>query len=75
VFQDFANAAINTNNVAGAISWFQFGGDTYVVENAGVAGTLNFENGIDSIVKLTGAIDLSTATFLSAGSIPTIIIH
>jgi S-layer protein len=61
VFQDFANAAINTLSLEGA-GWFQFGGDTYVVSDKGLDGS-TFTNGEDFIVKLTGLIDLSQASF------------
>ncbi|MBA5608607.1 DUF4214 domain-containing protein [Duganella sp. FT3S] len=60
VFQDYANEAVHLSS-AHDVSWFQFGGDTYVVEN--VSGGATFSNGSDIIVKLTGAVDLSTAAF------------
>jgi S-layer protein len=60
VFQDFANAAINATN-PGAVAWFQFGGDTYVIEN--VSDAASFLNGTDIIVKVVGLVDLSTASF------------
>ena len=70
VFQDFANAAINALALNGA-GWFQFGGDTYVVADMPAAapaapenGT-TFVNGQDFIVKLTGLINLSQASFNS----------
>ena len=64
-FQDFANAAIaGTNN--NEISWFQFSGNTYIVENVAAEILTSFTNNSDVIVKLTGLVDLSTATF-SAG--------
>ena len=59
VFQDYANAAVHT--AAPAIhdaAWFQYGGNTYVVVN-NVGAEASFTNGTDSIVKLTGTIDLS----------------
>lgn len=61
VFQDYANA-ITAGTVANALSWFQFGGDTYIVKdmNASVA---SFTNGTDMIVKLTGTVDLSHASY------------
>lgn len=62
VFQDYANEAVKTSAKTN-VSWFQFGGDTYVVENVS-AGT-SFTNGTDIIVKITGAVDLSTASFSS----------
>lgn len=61
VFQDFANA-ITAGTAAGAVSWFQFGGDTYVVQDA-VNTVASFNNGVDFVVKLTGLVDLSNASF------------
>jgi S-layer protein len=61
VFQDYANAAI-AQTAQGEISWFQIGGNTYVIEHAQVAGT-SFLNGTDVIVKITGAVDLSHSSF------------
>lgn len=63
VFQDFANAAINQSDT-GNITWFQFGGATYVVENVSNNPSA-FVNGTDIIVKITGLVDLSTASFNS----------
>jgi len=70
VFQDYANAVVAgatqaDHSMNGAFGWFQFGGNTYLVEvkhttAAGINQT--FVNGVDQIVKLTGLIDLSTAT-------------
>jgi S-layer protein len=65
-FQDYANAVVNAGgnaSVNGYVGWFQFAGDTYVVESLhNATTTLNFSNGTDMIVKLTGLLDLSTAT-------------
>ncbi len=63
VFQDYANAAINATTT-GDISWFQFGGNTYVIEN--IAHGTSFLNGTDVIVKIVGAVDLSTASYSSS---------
>lgn len=63
VFQDFANAAIATNTVQGGISWFQFGGDTFIVQEIGLNTANTFTNGTDIIVRLTGLVDLSLASF------------
>jgi len=63
VFQDYANAAIATNTAQGGISWFQYGGNTYVVQEAGANTSSSFTNATDFIVKLTGLVDLSTASF------------
>jgi S-layer protein len=67
VFQDYLDAATNTDGSTNStVKWFQFGGDTYVVEDNSAA--LTFQNGGDSVVKLTGAIDLSTAVWAAAGN-------
>ncbi|MCE3262036.1 MAG: hypothetical protein K0R43_1115 [Pseudoduganella sp.] len=63
VFQDYANAAINSIG-ADAVAWFQFGGATYVVMDAG-ANSSAFDNSTDMIVKLTGTVDLANASFNS----------
>ena len=67
-FQNYLDtAAAGVGNVNAAVSWFQFGGNTYVVEDQSLATT--FVNGTDVVVKLTGLIDLSTASFNSAGTL------
>jgi S-layer protein len=63
VFQDLANAAI-ANGATGDVAWFQFGGNTYAVQN--VSGNTSFVNNSDIIVRITGLVDLSTATFSSS---------
>lgn len=63
VFQDLANAAI-ANSDTGDVAWFQFSGNTYVVEN--VNDGTSFLNNTDIIVKITGLVDLSTASFSSS---------
>ncbi len=62
IFQDFLNEAAKGNNgsAVGVLSWFQFGGNTYVVED--VSNGTSFVNNDDLVVELTGLIDLSTAT-------------
>ena len=79
VFQDYANAAVNAGgdaSASGYIAWFQYGGDTYVVESLhNATTTLNFSNGTDAIVKLTGVVDLSTATLFNASATPLIVLH
>ena len=67
VFQDYANAVIAAGgnaSVNGAFGWFQFNGDTYLVESRhdGSGNNASFVNGTDMIIKLTGLVDLSTAT-------------
>ena len=49
--------SIDTN----ALAWFQYGGDTYVVQD--VSPNTSFLNGTDKIIKITGAVDLSTSSF------------
>lgn len=61
VFQDFANAAINAIG-ANDLAWFQFGGNTYIVEDS-AGNDVTFVNGTDLIVKLTGLVDLTNASF------------
>lgn len=78
VFQDFANEAVNVlagvngTDTNGDIAWFQFDedkdgvADTYIVQNddsAGESGATDFENGEDSIIKILGEVDLSTASY------------
>jgi S-layer protein len=56
-----AALTLATQNAGGAnsqISWFQYGGNTYVVENNTAAGF----DATDIVVKLTGLVDLSNAT-------------
>jgi len=63
VFQDYANAAINATDTA-AVSWFQYNGNTYVVENQ--SNGASFLNGTDRIVKVSGAVDLSASVLSSS---------
>lgn len=66
-FQDYVNAVIQAGgnaSVNGAFGWFQFSGDTYLVQSRhdGSGGSATFVDGTDMIVKLTGLVDLSTVT-------------
>jgi S-layer protein len=65
VFQDYANAAIAATDT-GDVSWFQLGGNTYVIDNVSNNASA-FVNGTDVIVKITGTVDLSHASFSSDG--------
>ena len=56
-----------------AISWFQFGGDTYIVEDLSNDAVYDSDVTIDLIVKLTGLVDLSTST-LMVGSTHTLLV-
>lgn len=65
VFQDYLDAAA-AGAVAGKVSWFQTATDTYIVEDNAAGAT--FANGTDTVVKLSGLVDLSTAV-LAAGNL------
>lgn len=62
VFQDYLDAAANKG--AGVVSWFQTGGNTYVVQD--INGAATFQNGLDNVVKITGLVDLTNATWTGA---------
>jgi S-layer protein len=61
------NSAANVSNV----TWFQFAGNTYVVDTVGTAAAATNIAAGDIVVQLTGAVDLSTST-LSTGGVLTI---
>lgn len=63
-FADFLQAA-TAGTTAGEIKWFQYGGDTYVVNDA--SATASYVNGTDQIIKLTGALELASSTVTAAG--------
>jgi S-layer protein len=58
-FVDFLNAAAASTSADGNIKWFQFGGNTFLVQNNATDAT--FTDATDVLVKLNGLIDLSTA--------------
>lgn len=58
-----ATATSTTNGVNGVFSWFQFGGNTYVLETVGTASSTS--NSGYSMVELTGVHDLSGATIVN----------
>ena len=60
--QNFADAAVTAAAAKGA-AWFQFGGDTYIVEDRGTDSATTFVNGEDMIIKIAGLVDLSKAVF------------
>ncbi len=62
VFQDYANAAVNAVG-ANDIAWFQYSGNTYIVMDEGTTNSTTFINGEDFIVRLTGLVDLTNASF------------
>jgi S-layer protein len=60
-FSDFLNlAAAGDGSTNGAISFFYFGGNTYVVED--LSATATFVDGTDVVVRLSGIVDLSNST-------------
>lgn len=64
VFQDFANAAINALGTDGNnAAWFQFGGNTFIVQSGDTTANNNFNNGTDSIIQIVGLVDLSRASY------------
>jgi S-layer protein len=68
--QNYADEAIAGITSDGGMSWFEYNNNTYIVmeaDNSTSADT--FVNGEDFIVKLTGSVDLSTASFNDAGAI------
>jgi S-layer protein len=58
-YQTFLSAG--SHLAAGQASWFQFGGDTYIMVET--SGNGNFDAGTDTVVKLTGLHDLSLSTW------------
>ncbi len=62
---DWFTAAFNQTDAGEAI-WFQHNGNTYIVDNVN---TDDFVAGDDVIVKLTGLVDLDTASFNDSGII------
>jgi len=68
-FRDYLDAAASstTANTNATIKWFQYGGDTYVVQD--LSASASFSDGADLIVKLVGLVDLSTATTSSTNTI------
>ncbi|ROZ63411.1 DUF4214 domain-containing protein [Ramlibacter sp. WS9] len=66
-FNAYLNAAASKqpSSTHAAITWFQHGGDAYVVVDNSYAQS-TFQNGADRHIKLVGVTDLSTLTFDSA---------
>jgi S-layer protein len=68
-FADYLNAAsTGDGSTNGAISWFQFGGNTYVVEDRSVDAT--FTSGADIVVQLDGLVNFTSTSL--AGNVLTI---
>jgi len=62
IFQDFANAAVNSTSTNNDIAWFQFAGNTYVLQDANTGGSA-YDASVDTIIQISGLVDLSTASF------------
>ncbi len=70
VFQDLLDAAAaGDGSTNGAVSWFQFNSNTYIVQDLAAANT--FQNGTDLVVEITGTVDLSTLS--QAGNVFTVV--
>ena len=66
-FSDYLNAAsAGDGSTNAAISWFAFGGNTYIVEDASAGAA--FVAGTDAVVALTGVVDLSAASLNGAAA-------
>jgi S-layer protein len=64
-FADYVDlAAAGDGSTNGAIKWFQFSGNTYVVED--VSASAFFVDGGDYVVKMTGLVDLSNGSLYGA---------
>lgn len=75
-FADYLNAATSGNATAGTNSvttWFQFGGDTYiVVDNNNVDTFVSNATSGDQVVKLSGLINLEGATITNGTDLLTL---
>jgi S-layer protein len=60
-FQDYLDQAANGAGT-GAIHWFYWDGDTYVVQD-NAAGE-DFQDGLDDVIKLEGLLDLTALNFV-----------
>ena len=66
-FSDYLDAATaGDGSTNGAISHFQYGGNTYLVQDNSADAA--FDDAVDAIVALTGLVDLSTASMSQASS-------
>lgn len=76
VLRDYANAVVAAGgdaSINAALGWFQFAGDTYLVESRHNGSTNHaFVDGTDFILKLNGVLDLSHASFATASAILTL---
>ena len=59
-FKDYVNYAVE-HTAQHSVSWFTYNGNTYVVDNESNAAT-GFTANVDTVVKLSGTVDLTHAT-------------
>ena len=66
-FADYLNAAASTMGAGTAanFAWFQYGGNTYIVDDTTITGA--FVNGADTIVQLTGLVTVDGFTGAANG--------
>ena len=67
VFQDYLDAATGAGRGTFQVSAFDFGGDTYLVQNfgptaAGGVDAVTFQNGFDAVIRLVGIHTLATTS-------------
>lgn len=60
--QALMDLAVN-NLAANEMGWFQTGGNTFIVMDAGAESAAGFVNAQDMVVMITGLVDLSTASY------------
>jgi S-layer protein len=68
-FADYLNAAASTSTSATVsnFAWFQYGGNTYIVDDMSLT-TGAFVNGTDSVVQLTGLVTVDGFTGATAAA-------
>jgi hypothetical protein len=64
-FDDWVSAALVKAGSSHDAAWFQFGTDTFIVQDNN--NDADFDGGTDIIVKLTGLVSLNTVTTVEAG--------
>ena len=64
-----ALAATGDGSTNATVKWFQYGGDTYVVDHQGSSG---YSASADTVVKLTGLLDLSNSSFAGTSTASTL---
>jgi hypothetical protein len=63
-FQDYATAAANSLGTdINDAAYFQFSGNTFIVQSGDTGATNGFVAGTDSIIGITGLVDLSSASY------------